>query len=111
MIKKILLIEDNLDMRENTAEILELANYHVEIAENGKKGVKKAKKFLPDLIICDIMMPELDGYEVLYMLSKDERTASSEPISTSASASSMDSRRAASWVVSPFSMKPAGMVQ
>ena len=51
MIKKILLIEDNLDMRENTAEILELSNYEVIVAENGKAGVLKAKKALPDLII------------------------------------------------------------
>ena len=66
-----MLIEDNADMRENTAEILELANYDVMVAENGKQGVSKAKKYPPDLVICDIMMPELDGYEVLYMLSKD----------------------------------------
>ena len=73
--KKILLIEDNLEMRENTAEILELANYEVVTAENGKVGVEKAKAVLPDLIICDIMMPELDGYGVLYYLGKDPKTA------------------------------------
>lgn len=72
--KTILLIEDNPEMRENTAEILELANYKVLTASNGKEGVQKAHNELPDLIICDIMMPELDGYGVLHMLGKDEET-------------------------------------
>lgn len=70
--KKILLIEDNDDIRNNTAEILELANYEVEVAENGKRGVEKAIEFLPDLIICDIMMPELDGYGVLHAIQRNE---------------------------------------
>lgn len=72
--KSILLIEDNLEMRENTAEILELASYKVTTAENGKIGVKKAKEVIPDLIICDIMMPEMDGYETLYLLGKNDET-------------------------------------
>ena len=59
--KKILLIEDNEHIRENTAEILELSNYEVIMAEDGKIGIEKALKYLPDLIICDIMMPVLDG--------------------------------------------------
>ncbi len=63
--KKILLIEDNEDIRSNTAELLELSNYEVITAENGKVGVEKALKHKPDLIICDIMMPVLDGYGVL----------------------------------------------
>jgi len=63
--KKILVIEDNLEIRENTAEILELANYEVSTAENGKQGVEKALSTNPDLIVCDIMMPLLDGYGVL----------------------------------------------
>ncbi len=60
--KTILLIEDNKDVRENTAEILELADYKVIQAENGKQGVEEAQQHTPDLIICDIMMPVLDGY-------------------------------------------------
>ncbi len=70
--KKILLIEDNDDIRNNTTEILELANYEVAVAENGKRGVEKAIEFLPDLIICDIMMPELDGYGVLHAIQRNE---------------------------------------
>lgn len=74
--KKILVIEDNEAVRENTAEILELANYKVVTAVNGKIGTEKAKEFLPDLVICDIMMPQMDGYEVLRALSKEGITAS-----------------------------------
>lgn len=73
--KKVLLIEDNLEIRENTSEILLLANYDVVTAENGKVGVKLAKEIIPDLIICDIMMPELDGYGVLHILGKDPEMA------------------------------------
>src|SRR5664279_3106644 len=70
--KKILLIEDNDDIRNNTAEILELSNYQVITAVNGKRGVEQALEHLPDLIICDIMMPELDGYGVLHAVHKNE---------------------------------------
>src|SRR5687768_15848826 len=69
--KKILLIEDNQHIRENTSEILELANFKVFTAENGKTGVEAALENKPDLIICDIMMPVLDGYGVLYLLRKN----------------------------------------
>ena len=75
MKKKILIIEDNPEVRENTSEILELAGYDVLTAPNGKIGVEIAQKDQPDLIICDIMMPELDGYGVLHILSKDNETA------------------------------------
>lgn len=70
--KKILLIEDNDDIRNNTAEILELSSYTVIAAENGKIGVEKAIEHMPDLIICDIMMPVLDGYGVLHAIQKND---------------------------------------
>jgi CRP/FNR family transcriptional regulator, cyclic AMP receptor protein len=70
--KTILLIEDNDDIRNNTAEILGLSNYKVIVAENGKAGVEKAMEHSPDLIICDIMMPVLDGYGVLHAVHKNE---------------------------------------
>jgi CRP-like cAMP-binding protein len=73
--KKILLIEDNTEVRENTSEILTLAHYEVVTASNGKAGVEMAQNEKPDLIICDIMMPELDGYGVLHILSKRPETA------------------------------------
>ncbi|MFT3845273.1 MAG: response regulator [Lacibacter sp.] len=70
--KKILLIEDNDEIRENTAEILELANYKVVTAPNGKAGIETALAEQPDLIVCDIMMPVLDGYGVLHALHKND---------------------------------------
>jgi CRP/FNR family transcriptional regulator, cyclic AMP receptor protein len=70
--KTLLLIEDNDDIRENTAEILELANYKVYTADNGKTGVELALVHRPDLIICDIMMPVLDGYGVLHAIHKND---------------------------------------
>lgn len=61
---KILVIEDNEDIRENLEELLELSNYQVVIAENGAIGIEKVFSEKPNLIICDISMPEKDGYEV-----------------------------------------------
>lgn len=72
--KKILLIEDDTILRENTAEILELAGYNVIMAPDGSKGILAVKKHKPDAIVCDIMMPETDGYGVLDALSKDTNT-------------------------------------
>lgn len=71
----ILLIEDNVEMAENVAAILELAKYNVMHAANGRIGVDLAQKCQPDLILCDVMMPELDGYGVLHILSKAPETA------------------------------------
>ncbi len=70
----VLVIEDNLDIRENISEILELAGYDVDGAENGKEGIKSVLKKRPDLIICDVMMPVMDGYQTLYTLSQNEKT-------------------------------------
>ena len=74
MEKTILVIDDNTDIRENTAEILELAGYRTFTAENGKQGVEVAVKQKPNVIVCDIMMPELDGYGVLHLLRKNPET-------------------------------------
>ncbi|MBC7382342.1 MAG: response regulator [Bacteroidia bacterium] len=90
--KTILLIEDNPDMRENIAEILELAKYNVITATNGKEGVKIAQTANPNLIICDIMMPELDGYGVLHLMGKDIATASIPFIFLTAKAEKSDHR-------------------
>jgi CRP-like cAMP-binding protein len=74
MSKTILVIDDNNALRENTAEILSLAGYKTFTAENGKRGVDLALKEMPSLIVCDIMMPELDGYGVLHLLRKNRET-------------------------------------
>jgi CRP-like cAMP-binding protein/CheY-like chemotaxis protein len=104
--KKILLIEDNPEMRENTAEILELANYKVFTAENGKEGVRLAQSEKPDLIICDIMMPELDGYGVLHMLSKNPETASIPFIFLTAKAEKSDHRKGMTMGADDYLTKP-----
>lgn len=72
--KTILLIEDDTALRENTAELLELSDYNVITSPNGKMGITKAKEEKPDIIVCDIMMPEVDGYGVLEALSYDITT-------------------------------------
>lgn len=69
--KKILIIEDNQAILENTAEILELSKYEVYTASNGLQGIDQAVAKKPDLILCDIMMPILDGYGVLHLVQKN----------------------------------------
>lgn len=75
MSHRILVIEDNPDMLENIASILELGHYEVMTAENGKKGVEIAIRERPDLILCDVMMPDLDGYGVLHILGRNPATS------------------------------------
>ncbi|MBX2970952.1 MAG: response regulator [Cyclobacteriaceae bacterium] len=104
--KKILLIEDNPDVRENTAEILSLANYDVHTAENGKVGIELASKEKPDLIICDIMMPELDGYGVLHILSKKPETASIPFIFLTAKTEKADIRKGMTLGADDYLTKP-----
>ncbi|HYI79075.1 MAG TPA: response regulator [Chryseolinea sp.] len=104
--KKILLIEDNLEVRENTAEILSLANYDVVTAENGKIGVDLAQKEKPDLIICDIMMPELDGYGVLHIVSKNPQTANIPFIFLTAKTEKTDIRKGMNLGADDYLTKP-----
>lgn len=104
--KKILLIEDNKAVRENITEILELDNYTVLAAPNGKVGVDVATKELPDLIICDIMMPELDGYGVLHMLSKNAKTSAIPFIFLTAKAERADFRKGMEMGADDFITKP-----
>jgi CRP/FNR family transcriptional regulator, cyclic AMP receptor protein len=106
--KKILLIEDNDDVRDNTAEILELSNYKVIVAENGKTGVEKALDYLPDLIICDIMMPVLDGYGVLHAVHKNDAIKNTPFIFLTAKTERGDFRKgmelgADDYITKPFS--------
>ncbi len=104
--KTILLIEDDADVRDNTAEILELANYRVVKAENGKRGVDAARKEHPDLVLCDIMMPELDGYGVLHMLGRAPETAEIPFIFLSAKAERGDVRRGMELGADDYLTKP-----
>ncbi|HZV68930.1 MAG TPA: response regulator [Saprospiraceae bacterium] len=72
--KTILLIEDNLSIRENTCELLELEGYKVICASNGKTGLQLAKKELPDIILSDVAMPMMNGHELFAALKKDSST-------------------------------------
>lgn len=106
MSKKVLIIEDNDDIRDNIVEILELAGYTVFAAANGKTGVDMAVKNLPDLILCDIMMPELDGYGVLYMLNKNMQTAAIPFIFLTAKAERVDLRKGMEMGADDYLTKP-----
>jgi CRP-like cAMP-binding protein/CheY-like chemotaxis protein len=106
MSKKVLIIEDNDDIRENIAEILELAGYTAHTAANGKKGVELAIQQLPDIILCDIMMPELDGYGVLYMLNKKPETAAIPFIFLTAKAERVDLRKGMEMGADDYLTKP-----
>lgn len=72
--KTVLIIEDNRDIRENTTEMLELEGYNVIVAADGLTGFTMAKENKPDIILCDILMPEKDGYEVFVELKNDADT-------------------------------------
>ncbi|MCZ2100640.1 MAG: response regulator [Chitinophagales bacterium] len=107
MSTKILVIEDNIDVRENIEELLQLSGYNVATAENGKVGIAKALEDIPDLILCDIMMPEMDGYGVLRILSNNVSTMNIPFIFLTAKAEKDDFRKgmglgADDYIVKPF---------
>jgi len=104
--KTVLLIEDDPILRENTAELLELSNYKVLKASNGKVGIALAKKHLPNIIVCDIMMPELDGYETLENLSKNKTTKFIPFIFLSAKTERNDVRRGMNLGADDYITKP-----
>ncbi|MCO6486273.1 MAG: response regulator [Saprospiraceae bacterium] len=104
--KKILIIEDNPDVRENLAEILTLSKYEVLAAENGKVGVELAVGHHPDLILCDVMMPELDGFGVLHILSKNPDTASIPFIFLTAKTEKSDIRKGMNLGADDYISKP-----
>jgi CRP/FNR family transcriptional regulator, cyclic AMP receptor protein len=103
---KILIIEDNASLRENTAEILELSNYKVFSASNGKEGMEAALNTKPDLILCDIMMPEVDGYGVLHMLHKNDELRQTPFIFLSAKAERSDLRKGMELGADDYISKP-----
>lgn len=71
---KILVIENTLNVLEELRDILTLEGFELITAQNGEEGILKAKQVIPDLILCDIMMPGKDGYEVFYELHKTPET-------------------------------------
>lgn len=103
---RILIIEDNAEVRENLSEILELYGYAVEEATNGKEGVEKALTAPPDIILCDVMMPELDGYGVLQILSQRNATSSVPFIFLTAKTEREDMRRGMNLGADDYLTKP-----
>ncbi len=103
---KALIIEDSDDIREGIVEILDMAGYETYSAKNGKIGVDLALKSLPDIILCDIMMPELDGYGVLYLLQKNVQTASIPFIFMTAKAERADMRKGMEMGADDYLTKP-----
>ncbi|MDB5122634.1 MAG: anr 2 [Mucilaginibacter sp.] len=106
MSKKVLVIEDNNDIRENVVEILGLAGYTTYEADNGKTGVDLARKHLPDIILCDIMMPGLDGYGVLHILNKQAGTGTIPFIFLTAKAEHIDLRKGMELGADDYLTKP-----
>jgi DNA-binding response OmpR family regulator len=104
--KTILLIEDNREIRENMSEILELSGYQVFTAQDGKQGVSSAIDNKPDIIICDIMMPVLDGYGVIHMLQKHIETRNIPFIFLTAKAERDEVRKGMSLGADDYITKP-----
>lgn len=104
--KKILIIEDNEEIRENTAELLGLHNYDVFTAEEGGEGYEMAKKHGPDLILCDIMMPETDGRRFLKLARNDKMVRKIPLIFFSAGTGTVEMQKALMKAADGFLQKP-----
>jgi CheY-like chemotaxis protein len=105
-VKKILIIEDNEEIRENTAELLGLHNYDVFTAEEGGEGYELARKHEPDLILCDIMMPETDGRRFLRLAKNDKMVRDIPLIFFSAGTGSPEVQKALIRAANGFLQKP-----
>ncbi len=103
---KILLIEDDTVLRENTAELLELSDFEVITAPNGELGLKAININTPDIIVCDIMMPKLDGYEVLSEVTKNSKTKHIPFIFLSAKTEHQDVRKGMNLGADDYITKP-----
>ncbi len=104
--EKILIIEDETDIRDNIRILMESENYVTATASNGKDGIRMAKEFLPDLIICDIMMPGVDGYEVFNELSRFKKTSLIPFIFLTAKVELSDLRKGMSLGADDYIFKP-----
>jgi len=106
IVTKILVIEDEHSLRKDIMEMLSFEGYTMLGAENGLVGIEEARKHLPDLIVCDIMMPELDGYDVLDELRRDTQTAAIPFIFLTARTDKMDRRHGMELGADDFLTKP-----
>jgi len=103
---KILVIEDQAQMRRNLVTILQMENYVVVSAENGRRGVELAKSEQPDLVLCDLMMPELDGFGVVQALRADRKTATLPVVFLTAKADKADLRAGMNLGADDYLTKP-----
>jgi DNA-binding NarL/FixJ family response regulator len=103
---KILIIEDQPQMRKNLATILEMENFQVIVAENGDRGVALARREKPDLILCDVMMPELDGYGVLQALRTDGEIATTPFVFLTAKGDKLELRKGMNLGADDYLTKP-----
>jgi CheY-like chemotaxis protein len=106
MMNKILVIEDEEFIRDNLIELLEIEGFQAIGAENGFVGVQLAKESQPDLILCDVMMPELDGYGVLSALREDSATAAIPFMFLTASADRNNLQKIRSMGMNDYILKP-----
>jgi len=108
--RKVLLIEDNQNIRENIEELLELSNYEVMTANNGQEGVDAIQKGKPDLILCDVHMPKMNGYQVLDFAKSTPETAEIPFVFITSSSQQKDVEKgvlsgADSYLIKPFELE------
>lgn len=109
--KTILVIEDQPDMRENITTILEMENYAVIDAANGKEGLESARDEKPDLILCDVMMPIMDGHEFLRRMREDRTIAGTPFIFLTAKGEKTDLRAGMNLGADDYLTKPASATE
>jgi DNA-binding NarL/FixJ family response regulator len=107
-VKKILIIEDQPQMRRNLLTVLELEGYQPLAADNGRAGLELARRESPDLILCDVMMPEMDGYAVLEKLRADPAFATTPFVFLTAKGEKVDMRIGMNLGADDYLTKPAG---
>lgn len=108
--KKILIIDDNTNLRECLKEILIIEGFDVQGANDGLNGLTTAVQFLPDLILCDIVIPIIDGYEVFHSLQKNDRTTHIRFVFLTSKSVPLDIRKEMElngfdYLLKPFTMK------
>jgi len=108
--KTILLIEDNKDILENFTEYLEMQGYKILTADNGKSGIELARQHIPDLIICDTLMPEMNGYEVFLAITEMAETDDIPFIFSTSNSENIDKAKALDlgaddYIIKPFEME------
>lgn len=106
----ILLIEDSIPILENLTEYFEMEGYKILIADSGKKGIDLAREHIPDLIICDTIMPGMDGYEVLHLILDVAKTHEIPFIFSTSNSEKIDKIKALElgaddYIVKPFALQ------